>query len=124
MDNEKETRHNPMRDNPAFAKANTEHRFGGPKANPRCDPQTATMQREFYRWVESVATEDELKAYVIDQSKPYTRRLYVKKLINVKSIRDIHELTNQVHGLPTQVIEVAEPPKIEIVLTGEDEVGH
>lgn len=123
MAEEKKGKYDPIKDNPAFARSNVLHRFGGPNANPRCAPQTATMQREFYRWVESVATEDELKAYVQDTSKPYTRRLYIQKLIKAKSIRDIHELTNQVHGLPTQVIEMAEPPKIEIVLTDGDEVG-
>lgn len=110
-----------MKNNPAFARANKERRFGAPNGNPTGDHSAAAHQREFYRWVESIASEEELKDYVKDKTKPFTRRLYIQKLIKAKSIHDIHELTNQAHGLPKQVIEMAEPPKIEINL-GKDGV--
>lgn len=111
MEDEK---HRPMRDNPAFAQANKDRRFGAPNGNPIGNQKAAVHQREFYRWVESIASEDELKAYIKDTTKPYMRRLYVQKAVKAKTMHDIHELTNQVHGLPKQVLEMAEPPKIEI----------
>ena len=116
--------YDPMRDTPAFAKANKDRRFGAPNGNKRCDPTAAVQQREFYRWVESVATEDELKEYVKDKSNPYVRRLYIMKVQKAASIRDLHDITNQVHGLPKQTIEMAEPPKIEIIVNGKSQTEN
>ena len=97
-------------------KRESAHWFGQPNGNPIGDPRKAVNQREFYRWCESEATEDELKAYVLDESKPYARRKFVQSLVQCNTVQDFFDLTNQTHGQPKQVIEQTNLPTVEIVL--------
>lgn len=92
------------------------HWFGAPNGNPICDCRIATNQREFYKWCEAQATEEELRAYVLDESKPYARRRFVASLVKCETVQDFFDLTNQTHGQPKQVIEQTNLPAIEIVL--------
>lgn len=93
------------------------HQFGQPGANPSGCQSTATNQRTFYRWAETEATEEELRAYVKDQTKPYTRRHFVELLLTrCQTLQDVFDLTNQTHGQPKQVIEQTNLPTVEIVL--------
>lgn len=93
------------------------HYFGAPEGNPIGNPSTAANQREFYRWAESVATEDELRAYSNDKKNPYARRKFVDLLLSpADDMDDMFALTNQTHGAPKQPIEVQSLPKVEIDL--------
>ena len=97
-------------------KRESAHWFGQPNGNQVGDPRKAVNQREFYRWCESEATEDELKAYVLDESKPYARRKFVQSLVQCNTVQDFFDLTNQTHGQPKQVVEQTNLPTVEIVL--------
>ena len=97
-------------------KRESAHWFGRKGGNPIGDPHAAANQRLFYKWCESEATEEELRAYVLDQSKPYARRKFVQSLVKCNTLQDFFELTNQTHGQPKQVIEQTNLPAIEIVL--------
>ncbi len=102
---------------PESAARESEHWFGKPNGNPIGNPSTAVNQREFYRWAETVATEEELRAYKNDKTKPYTRRHFVELLLTrCESLQDVFDLTNQTHGQPKQVIEQTNLPLVEIVL--------
>lgn len=93
------------------------HQFGQPGGNPICSQSVAANQRTFYRWAETEATEEELRAYVKDQTKPYTRRHFVDLLLTrCETLQDVFDLTNQTHGQPKQVIEQTNLPTVEIVL--------
>lgn len=92
------------------------HQFGQPNGNKQGDPRTAVNQREFYRWCETVATEDELREYVQDNSKPMARRKFVASLMRCDTVQDFFDLTNQTHGQPKQTIEQTSLPEIKIVL--------
>lgn len=97
-------------------KRESAHWFGAPEGNPTGNPHAAVNQREFYKWCEAQATEDELKAYVQDETKPYARRRFVASLVKCETVQDFFDLTNQTHGQPKQVIEQTNLPQIEIVL--------
>lgn len=86
--------------------AKNEHSFGGPKANRSGNPSTAVAQREFYRWVETQATEDELQAYVRDKTKPLLRRRFIQVFMAAESVKDFCEVTNQTHGKPREDINI------------------
>ena len=92
------------------------HWFGAPNGNKQGEPHAARNQREFYKWCESIATEEELRAYVTDETKPYARRRFVASLVKCETVQDFFDLTNQTHGQPKQVIEQTNLPQIEIVL--------
>lgn len=72
--------------------------------------------RDFYRWVESKATEQELRDYVADQDNPLVRRKFVQAMTSANTPQDFFDLTNQTHGQPKQVIEQTNLPAIEITL--------
>ena len=101
---------------PESAAREKKHQFGQPDGNPKGNPSTAANQREFYRWAESVATEEELRAYVKDLSNPMARRKFVAALVKCDSIQDFFDLTNQTHGQPKQVIEQTNLPNVQIIL--------
>lgn len=101
---------------PEAAERERRHQFGQPEGNKLGDPRKAVNQRDFYRWCERDATEDELKAYAKDTSNPYARRKFVAALVKCDTVQDFFELTNQTHGQPKQVIEQTSLPAIEIVL--------
>lgn len=82
------------------------HHFGKEGGNKRGCPAAAAQQREFYRWVENVATERELLAYAADESKPAARRRFVRALFECKRIQDFFDLTNQTHGKPKEQVEI------------------
>ena len=91
------------------------HQFGQPEGNPIGNPSTAANQREFYRWAETVATEEDLRKYSNDTSHPYARRKFVDLLLSpAEDMEDMFALTNQTHGAPKQPIEVQSLPKVEI----------
>lgn len=91
-------------------------RFGQPRANRTGNPSTAVAQREFYRWVECRATEDELKAYVNDKGKPLIRRRFIDVFLRADSVRDFCEITNQTHGAPKQIVEQTNLTDVRIIL--------
>lgn len=97
------------------------HQFGQPDGNKRGNPSVAVGQREFYRWCESEATLEELKAYSLDPTKPYARRMFVMALNKCAKIQDFFDLTNQTHGLPKQTIETVDAPTIIIDLSEDEE---
>lgn len=101
---------------PEAAERERAHWFGQPGGNPIGDHKAARNQREFYRWCESQATQEDLQAYIQDKSNPYTRRKFVQALIGCETVQDFFELTNQTHGAPKQVIEQTQLPAINIVL--------
>lgn len=101
---------------PEAAERERRHQFGQPEGNKICDQSKATNQREFYRWCESKASEEELRAYVKDTSNPMARRKFVAALVKCETVQDFFDLTNQTHGQPKQVIEQTNLPQIEIVL--------
>lgn len=99
------------------------HQFGQPGANPSCPQSIATNQREFYRWVESIATINELHAYEKDVKNPIMRRNFVKAVLNVVNSGDpdlYFAMTNQTHGAPKQPIEVLDLPKVQCEFFGDE----
>lgn len=100
---------------PEAAERERRHQFGQPEANPSCPQSVATNQREFYRWAETIATEEELRKYSNDKSHPYARRKFCDLLLSpAEDLEDMFALTNQTHGAPKQPIEVNNIPKIEL----------
>ena len=97
------------------------HQFGQPGGNPICPQSVAGNQREFYRWAETVATEEELREYSNDKSNPYARRKFCDLLLSpADDMDDMFALTNQTHGAPKQTIEVKELPKVSIEFFGDE----
>ena len=92
------------------------HQFGQPEGNKLGDPRKAVEQREFYRWAESKATEDEFKAYIQDEKNPFVRRRFMAALVKCDTVQDFFDLTNQTHGQPKQVIEQTNLPEVQIIL--------
>lgn len=101
---------------PEAAERERRHQFGQPEGNKQGNPSTAVNQREFYRWCESQATEQELREYVRDESNPMARRKFVAALMGCNTVQDFFDLTNQTHGQPKQVIEQTNLPDVRIVL--------
>lgn len=97
-------------------KRESSHWFGQPNGNPTGNPRAAVNQREFYRWCETVATEDELREYVKNDKNPMARRKFVASLMRCETVQDFFDLTNQTHGQPKQIIEQTSLPAIQIVL--------
>ena len=83
------------------------HWFGSDGGNKIGKQSTATDQREFYRWVETKATREELMAYANDESKPQARRMFVNALLKCDRVQDFFDLTNQTHGKPKEQVEVS-----------------
>lgn len=92
------------------------HQFGQPEGNKLGDPRKAVNQRDFYRWCESKATEDELREYVRNEENPMARRKFVAALVKCETVQDFFDLTNQTHGQPKQVIEQTSLPEVHITL--------
>lgn len=82
------------------------HWFGVKGGNEICQKSIATNQREFYRWCETKATEEELLAYLNDKKNPIARKNFVASLLKCNSLHDFFELTNQTHGKPKEQVEV------------------
>ena len=101
---------------PEAAERERRHQFGQPEGNKQGNPSTAVNQREFYRWCESQATEQELREYVRDEIKPMARRKFVAALMGCNTVQDFFDLTNQTHGQPKQVIEQTNLPDVRVVL--------
>lgn len=100
---------------PESAAREKAHQFGQPGGNPIGNSSTAINQREFYRWAETIATEEELREYSNDKSHPYARRKFVDLLLSpAEDMEAMFALTNQTHGAPKQPIEVQSLPKVEI----------
>ena len=97
------------------------HHFGKEGGNPICPQSMATNQREFYRWAETIATEEELRKYSADKSHPYARRKFVDLLLSpAEDMVDMFALTNQTHGQPKQPIEVQSLPKVQCEFFGDE----
>ena len=92
------------------------HQFGQPLGNKPCPTAEAVAMRDFYRWVESKATEQELRDYVANQDNPLVRRKFVQAMTSANTPQDFFDLTNQTHGQPKQVIEQTNLPAIKITL--------
>ena len=109
-------RHEYKHTSPEAAERERRHQFGQPEGNKLGDPRKAVNQRDFYRWAESKATEEELKAYVQDANNPFARRRFVAALVKCDTVQDFFDLTNQTHGQPKQVIEQTNLPEVQIIL--------
>lgn len=90
--------------------------YGQPNGNTPCPPKIANTQRIFYAWVEQKATEEELREYLKDKSKPAMRRKFIKTYLKAESVKDFCEITNQTHGMPKATLETITPPTIKIEL--------
>jgi len=101
---------------PEAAERERRHQFGQPEGNKQGNPSTAVNQREFYRWCESQATEQELREYLRDEINPMARRKFVAALMGCNTVQDFFDLTNQTHGQPKQVIEQTNLPDVRVVL--------
>lgn len=97
------------------------HHFGKPGGNPMCPQSIAGNQREFYRWVESIATEKELRDYIADKTHPWSRIHFCELWLNNTELDEVFVMTNQTHGAPKQPIEVQSLPKVECEVFGKDE---
>lgn len=91
-------------------------RYGQPRANKQGNQSAAGLQRAFYFWVETKATEKELKEYIKDKRNPVVRRKFIQVFLKAESVRDFCEVTNQTHGMPKQRVELTQLPEIRIVL--------
>lgn len=78
------------------------HQFGQPEANRSGCPYGAVNAREFYKWVLTKATTEELRAYAEDKTNPSVLRRLAQQAAQSSKIKDIMALTNQVYGLPKQ----------------------
>lgn len=96
------------------------HHFGQPGGNPTYDKALAVNQREFYRWAESTASEEELRAYIADETKPFARRRFCELLLKNDELDEMFALTNQTHGAPKQPIEVQSLPKVQCEFFGNE----
>lgn len=96
-----------------------EHWFGQPNGN-KPNPFLGGSMRTFYQWCESKATEQELREYAMDESKPAARRKFVLALLGCERVQDFFDLTNQTHGQPKQVVEVQELPSIDCKIFGDE----
>lgn len=87
------------------------------------DPRNVNRitMREFYRWVESEATIEDLKAYVKDKSKPVVRQRFVKAFLDCATIDNFFALTNQTHGYPKQEVAKIDDIRVSIIFDGEVE---
>lgn len=101
---------------PEAAAREREHQFGQPNGNKIGDPVKAGSQRAFYAWCEKEATLEELEEYVRDARNPYARRKFVQALKKCQTVQDFFDLTNQTHGMPKQVVEQTDLPRINIIL--------
>lgn len=97
------------------------HQFGQPEGNPPCPLPQARSMREFYRWVENEATQEELQEYANNTEKPYVRRKFVQAMTAANTPQDFFDLTNQTHGAPKQVIETVDAPTVIIDLSIDDD---
>lgn len=98
-----------------------EHQFGQPNGNRRGDPSAATAQREFYRWVMTKATEEELNAYLRDKSNPMFRRSFIRTWLKSDQVGDYIMVTNQIYGMPRQEVEVQSLPQLNCNVFGVDD---
>lgn len=96
------------------------HQFGQPGGNPTYNKALAVNQREFYRWAESIATEEDLLAYIADLTKPFARRRFCEALLANNELDEMFALTNQTHGAPKQPIEVQQLPKVQCDFFGDE----
>lgn len=92
------------------------HWFGQPSGNKIGEPSAAANQREFYRWCECVATDEDLREYVQNKKNPIVRRRFVSALMKCERVQDFFDLSNQTHGQPKQRIEQTNLPEVKIVL--------
>ena len=83
------------------------HWFGQPNGNKAMPSAEARSMRDFYRWVESVATQEELEKYVANKANPYARRRFIQAITGTVSLHDFFELTDQTHGKPKEQVEVS-----------------
>lgn len=101
---------------PEAAAREREHQFGQPNGNKIGDPVKAGSQRAFYAWCEKDATENQLTDYILDDKNPIARRRFAAALLKCNTVQDFFDLTNQTHGMPKQVVEQTDLPRINIVL--------
>lgn len=87
------------------------HWFGQPEANPHISNNS---MRNFYRWVESVATMQELRDYIADKANPYVRRRFIQCFMKCEKVSDFFELTNQTHGYPKSEVQAVQRVEIEL----------
>lgn len=88
------------------------HWFGQPDANPHVSNNS---MRNFYRWVESEATMQELRDYIADKERPYVRRRFIQCFMKCEKVSDFFELTNQTHGYPKSEVRANQKLEIELI---------
>ena len=96
------------------------HQFGQPGGNAQCSQSVATNQREFYRWVETVATRKELEDYIKDKTHPWSRIHFCELWLNNTELDEVFAMTNQTHGAPKQPIEVQSLPVVQCEFFGDE----
>lgn len=93
--------------------------FGQPNGNPICPQNVATQQREFYKWVLQIATEQDLQAYLDDPKTPFFRKRFIAAVKASQKVGDYLDITNQIYGLPKQTIDVQNLPPIDCTVFGD-----
>lgn len=96
------------------------HQFGQPGGNAPCNQSVATNQREFYRWVETIATRKELEDYIKDKTHPWSRIHFCELWLNNTELDEVFAMTNQTHGAPKQPIEVQSLPVVQCEFFGDE----
>lgn len=108
-------KHDPMRDNPAFIRANKEHRFTS-ENNPG---KKGVAVRNFMRKLTEM-TEAEVEAYVKNKDNPmFLRKVATTFMSKSVKPKDLCEFINQIEGMPTQPISTEEPPTININISAD-----
>ena len=83
------------------------HWFGQPNGNKAMPSAEARSMRDFYRWVESVATQEELEKYVANKTNPYARHKFIQAIKGTVTLHDFYEHKDQTHGKPKEQVEVS-----------------
>ena len=101
-----------------------EHWFGQPNGNKAMPSAEARSMRDFYRWVESVATQEELEQYVANKKNPYARRKFIQAITGTVTMHDFFELTDQTHGKPKEQVEVSTDKETAAAIRAEWETRY
>lgn len=80
------------------------YQFGQPGGNTQYPILEARRIRDFYRWVMEDGTEEQLKEYANDKTKPLLKRRFIQLILHSTKISDFLNVTEQYAGKPEQVV--------------------
>ena len=100
------------------------HWFGQPNGNKAMPSAEARSMRDFYRWVESAATQEELEQYVANKTNPYARRKFIQSITGTVTLHEFFELTDQTHGKPKEQVEVSTDKETAAAIRAEWEARY